>query len=223
MRYAPDVQPTGKLETNILTIHDYLNKDKYATYLADRPDLMAKIPLMAHQPVLCASCHGDNALGMPNVGEIKSLSNAMHGHHNPNNAPDITPDTDGCYNCHPGPSTKCLRDTMSQSFSLQCTDCHGDVTKVAQNPAPWLNEPKCSNAGCHGAGYDTKLPLFQNSTGHGGLYCEACHDSTHAIATSREPNDTIKFFQLQGHSGTLRECTVCHLTKPTGMFNHTAK
>jgi hypothetical protein len=222
-KYAPDVQPTGKLETNILAVHDYLNRDSYAAFLAARPDLLAKTPLMGHQPVLCASCHGDNILGMPDVGEIKSLSNAMHGHHNPDNAPDITPDTDGCYNCHPGPSTRCLRDSMSQNFSLMCTDCHGDITTVAQNPAPWLNEPKCSNAGCHGAGYDTKLPLFRQSTGHGGIYCEACHDSTHAVAASRETNDTVKFIQLQGHPGTLRDCTVCHATRPAQMFNHTAK
>jgi hypothetical protein len=217
-KYAPDVQPTGKIETNILTIHDYLNKDNYAKYLANYPDLLAKTPLMDHQPVLCASCHGSNALNMPVVGDIKNLSNAMHGHHNPDNAPDITPDTDGCYNCHPGPTTQCLRDTMSQNFSANCTDCHGDITEVAKNPDPWLNEPKCSQ--CHGSGYDTSLPLYRESQGHGGIFCEACHDSTHAITPSRESNDTIKFFQLQGHSGSLSKCTVCHATQPTGMFHH---
>ncbi len=220
-RYAPDVQPTGKVETNILTIHDYLNKDNYTIYLAGRPDLLAKTPLMDNQPVLCASCHGDNALGTPMVGQINNLSNAMHGHHNPVLVPDITPDTAGCYNCHPGPKTQCLRDTMSQNFSLQCTDCHGDITKVAQNTEPWLNEPKCGSAGCHGEAYNTTQPLYRMSTGHGGIYCEACHDSTHAIAVSREPNDAIKFLQLQGHKGTLSDCTVCHATKPTAMFNHT--
>jgi hypothetical protein len=222
-KYAPDVQPTGKVETNILAIHDYLNgvlTDNYATFLAGREDLLDKTPLMDHQPVLCASCHGSNALGMPVVGNINNLSNAMHGHHNPDNAPDITPDTEGCYNCHPGPTTQCLRDTMSQNFALNCTDCHGDITVVAQNPDPWLNEPKCSGTGCHGAGYDTSLPLYRESQGHGGIFCEACHDSTHAIATSRESNDTIKFNELQGHPGTLSKCTVCHATQPTGMFHH---
>ncbi len=217
-RYYPDVLPTGKVETNILTIHDYLNKDNYAVYLADYPDLLDKTPLMENQPVLCASCHGDNALGMPVVGAIKNLSNAMHGHHNPNNVPDITPDTNGCYNCHPGPTTRCLRDTMSQNFSADCTNCHGTITTVAQNPNPWLKEPKCSN--CHGSGYDTSQALYRQSTGHGGLYCEACHDSTHAISPSREYNDSMKFYQLQGHSGTLRDCTVCHATKPTALFTH---
>jgi hypothetical protein len=219
-RYYPDVQPTGNVETNILALHDYLNRNNYTSYLEGRPDLLAKTPLSSHQPVLCAWCHGSNALGAPVVGKVKNLSNAMHGHHNPTNAPDITPDSAGCYNCHPGPQTQCLRDTMSKDFSLNCTNCHGDITKVAQNPSPWLNEPKCSNAGCHGAGYDTTQALYRQSQGHGGLYCEACHDSTHAIAPSREANDTIKFIDLQGHAGALRDCTVCHATRPTGMFRH---
>jgi len=175
---------------------------------------------MAHQPVLCASCHASNALGTPVVRIINNLSNAMHGHHNPTNVPDITPDTNGCYNCHPGPTTKCLRDVMSQEEGMGCTDCHGDITKVAQNTNPWLNEPKCGTSGCHGAQYDTILPLYRESKGHGGMYCEACHDNTHAIATSREANDAIKFIELQGQAGTLRKCTVCHATQPAGRFQH---
>lgn len=213
---------TDSVDQNILAIHDYLNAGNYATYLADRPDLLAKTPLSDenNQPILCASCHGDNALSLPVVGDIKNLSNAMHGHHNPTNAPDITADTDGCYNCHPGPDTKCLRDTMSQNFAVSCVNCHGDITQVAANPTPWLNEPKCGNPGCHGAAYDTAVPLFQKAMGHGGVYCEGCHDSTHAVATSRETNDTLKFIQLQGHAGSLRDCTVCHATLPTDMFTH---
>lgn len=214
------ITPTGKVETNILAIHDYLNSKNYSQYLANNPDLLAKTPLLSHQPVNCDWCHGSNATGAPVVGQIKNLSNAIHGHHNPTNAPDITPDTAGCYNCHPGPVTQCLRDTMSQNFAMNCTNCHGDITVVAQNQNPWLVEPKCGNDGCHGAGYDTTQALFRQSTGHGGLYCEACHDSTHAIAPSREVNDTIKFLQLQGHPGTLRDCNVCHLTEPAGRFVH---
>ncbi len=223
------VTPTGKVETNILAIHDKINgpitvdgvfSDNYTTYLSGTPQY-SLLPLAEHQPVLCASCHNDNALGIhPNIAGVKDLSNAMHGNHNPNVAPDISPDTTGCYNCHPGPNTQCLRDTMSQNFSIGCVDCHGDITKVAQNPSPWNIEPKCGQTGCHGAGYGTTLPLYRESKGHGGVYCEGCHDSTHAIATSRETNDTTKFLQLQGHSGTLRDCTVCHLTNKPGMFKH---
>jgi hypothetical protein len=217
------ITPTGKVETNILAIHDYLNVISYTTYLVDYPDLMAKTPLMDHQPVNCDWCHGSNATGAPVVGQMNSLSNAMHGHHNPTNAPDITPDTAGCYNCHPGSTTQCLRDTMSQNFSLNCTNCHGDITVVAQNPNPWLNEPKCSSDGCHGSGYDTTQALYRQSTGHGGLYCEACHDSTHAISPSREANDSIKFMTLQGHTGSLSDCTTCHYTTPVDRFVHSPK
>jgi hypothetical protein len=62
-------------------------------------------------------------------------------------------------------------------------------------------------------------PLYRKSKGHGNLYCAACHDSPHAIAPSREPNDAIKFIALQGKDGVLRECTVCHVTSPASLGN----
>jgi hypothetical protein len=142
----------------------------------------------------------------------------MHNHHK--GLDDITPDTDGCYNCHPGPETQCLRCTMSQDFALNCITCHGTIDEVAQNPNPWLNEPRCDNTACHGAGYSLDKPLYRDSKGHGQLYCAGCHDSPHAIAKSREPNDAIKFVDLQGHPGTLRDCVSCHLTEPTDAFVH---
>jgi hypothetical protein len=203
---AYPIVPTGNVKTNILALHDYLNQGLYNP------------PLMEQRPVLCTSCHASAALGTPGLPGVKSLSNAMHSHHQ--SLPDITPDTDGCYNCHPGPQTQCLRDTMSQNFCLNCTNCHGTMDVVAQNPQPWLQEPRCSNDGCHGAGYAPDQALYQYSRGHGGIYCSGCHDSPHAYAPSREPNDGIKFMQLRGEQGTLRECTVCHATKPDQMFHH---
>jgi len=62
--------------------------------------------------------------------------------------------------------------------------------------------------------------LYRHSRGHGAIYCEGCHDSTHAIATSREPSDAIKFVNLQGEIGTLHHCTVCHATQPADIFRH---
>jgi hypothetical protein len=108
------------VETNILAIHGYLNMDNNATYLVNYPDLLAKTPLMNNQPVNCEWCHASNATGAPVVGTIKNLSNAIHGHHNPTNVPDITPDIRGCYNCHPSAETQCLHDTISQNFEMDC-------------------------------------------------------------------------------------------------------
>jgi hypothetical protein len=207
--HATGQDPGGsypRTELNILAFHDSEENTN----------------LLNSRPVLCANCHASNALGLPGVPGVPSLSNAMHGKHAEEFPVPNTMDT--CYSCHPGPTTQCLRDVMSQTVTspldpnrkMNCIDCHGDLAQVAQNPDPWLNEPRCD--GCHTPTdtqqFDQNNALYRHSTGHGGIYCEACHDSTHAIATSREQNDAIKFNQLQGHAGTLSECTVCHLTQP---------
>jgi hypothetical protein len=211
--HASGKEPGGsqpRVELNILALHDAEESTN----------------LINSRPVLCARCHSSNALAAPGVIGVPSLSNAMHSQHS-----EVIPNTlDGCYSCHPGPTTRCLRDAMSlnvtslidPSRKMNCIDCHGGIAQVAQNPDPWLNEPRCD--GCHTPtatdDYTQDQALYRFSKGHGGVYCEACHDSTHAIATSREPNDALKFIQLQGHTGTLSECTVCHLTQPTGAGPH---
>jgi hypothetical protein len=200
---------TGRVDTNILTFHDQENSDEYP---AGHQGM-----LMDRRPINCAECHADNALGAPGVAGIPSLSRAMHSKHFEEGGVPET--TDGCYRCHPGPQTRCLRDVMSQR-GMTCLSCHGNMQAVSRNPTPWLQEPRCDNAACHGTSYAQGQPLYRHSLGHGGLYCEACHDSTHAIAPSREPNDAIKFIQLQGHSGTLLECIVCHASVPAGSGPH---
>jgi len=192
---------TGKVERNILTKHD----SEDGTHL------------MNTRPVLCASCHSSNALGAKGKPDVPSLSNAMHNRH----AEVIPSTTNGCYNCHPGPTTKCLRDVMSQR-GMTCINCHGPMSQVAQNPNPWLNEPRCD--GCHNDGkHQQNNALYRFSSGHGGIYCEACHDSTHAIAPSTQPRDAIKFVALQRHAGTLDTCAVCHSTIPAGDGPHGEK
>lgn len=64
---------------------------------------------------------------------------------------------------------------------------------------------------------DTPAPghsLYRFSKGHGGLQCSACHGSTHAIYPTAHANDNISSSQIQGHGGTLGECTACHQTMP---------
>lgn len=211
--HASGKDPGGNLarvELNILAKHD----DEEGTNLLNS------------RPVLCARCHSSNALGAPGVSGVPPLANAMHSQHK-----EVVPDTlAGCYSCHPGPQTQCLRDAMSQNVTslidpnrkMNCIDCHGGMAQVALNPNPWLNEPRCDT--CHtptaAMQFNQDNALYRFSKGHGGVYCEACHDSTHAIAASREPADAIKFMQLQGHTGTLDECTVCHTTTPSGSGPH---
>ena len=101
------------------------------------------------------------------------------------------------------------------------------MERVGENPNPWLNEPRCDNAGCHAGGqYNQDQPLYRHSREHGGLYCEACHDSTHAIAPSRQANDAIKFLDLQGLNraiGASNRCYVCHTERPSAPGPHGLK
>jgi hypothetical protein len=198
---------TGRVETNILTLHDEEHAEDYPPG--------HDIPLMNRRPILCAECHASNALGAPGLPGIPNLSKAMHEKHDE----EVSNDLDGCYSCHPGPETRCLRDTMSAA-GMDCIDCHGTMHDVAENPQPWLLEPRCADSGCHGNAYQQDQPLYRQSSDHGNLYCAGCHDSPHAIAPSREPNDHIKFIALQGHAGTLGTCTVCHLNQPADPGPH---
>jgi hypothetical protein len=161
-------------------------------------------------PILCAECHSDNALGTPGHPGVPSLSQAIHEAHGE--------ETNNCYKCHPGTNTQCLRDTM-HTAGMICQDCHGSVAQVgssiAQGREPWLEEPQCGDAACHGSNYAEEAgKLFKNSKGHGGLFCSACHGSPHAIYTSEEPRDNAQIVALQGYAGILTECSVCHGVNP---------
>ena len=67
--------------------------------------------------------------------------------------------------------------------------------------------------------FAANLPLYRLSggddgsgKGHGGLSCEGCHGSTHAIWPNANPwaNDNETAIDLQGHAGTIIECSTCH-------------
>jgi hypothetical protein len=62
---------------------------------------------------------------------------------------------------------------------------------------------------------DTKIdaPVFRlGKDRHGNVACAACHGAAHAVWPNADPsaNDNVTALQLQGHTGTLHECNVCH-------------
>lgn len=166
--------------------------------------------LVNAQPVLCASCHGSPVLGTTGPGTAGVyLSQAIHSAHANRGA--------GCYDCHPGESTKCNRSLAHDNNGASdgnCTACHGDMQQVASSISsgrvPWQNEPKCVD--CHSgvAEVDTGTVLYRNATGHGGLNCAACHGSQHAMVPSREASDNYQAIQYQGEALSIGSCAVCH-------------
>jgi len=192
-------EPYANYRWNILALHD----EEEGTNL------------MGQRPVLCANCHADPILGLPGQPNVPTFSSAMHSKHAEEGVGG------NCYACHPGPNTRCLRDVMSQQpNNLWCTDCHGSLAEVG-NPSrtPWFSEPQCGT--CHGSEFaENPGSLYRRSSGHGGVYCEACHNSTHAILPSREANDNLQSMKLQGVAGPLGQCTICHLTEPVNGGPH---
>jgi hypothetical protein len=196
-------------------------------------------------PVLCAACHASNALGTTGVAGANQLTQDMHKLHGPLVYPasgttldNATSPTNSCYLCHPGQTTKCQRGAMNKTA---CFDCHGNLTKVgASTRQGWLDLPACqmchTNSNRYATTFDTtgnwrtssdtrfattpnapvaNKSLYRASTGHGNLYCSACHGSTHAEYPTLQANDNMFSTGMQGYAGKIIECTACHASMPS--------
>ncbi len=185
---------TSTVFTNILKAHD---EEESTT-------------LLSQKPVLCAKCHGSPALGTNGPGSSgKYFSQAIHGSHASKGA--------SCYDCHPGNTTKCNRSSahMGTSGNGNCVQCHGDMATVASSVktgrVPWVSEPGCVT--CHSgvSGVATNATLYRNATGHGDMFCAACHGSPHAMYPSSEARDNYQPNQYQGSKiKSIGSCGVCH-------------
>ncbi len=127
------------------------------------------------------------------------------------------------------------------TLAMSCQDCHGTMTEVgAPMRNGWLEEPTCQS--CHtgpanqnngqirftssftSPGVERVAinntfavnpgTLYRFSEGHGDLQCSTCHGSPHAIYPSAERNDSLQNELIQGHAGTVVECTTCHTATP---------
>ena len=195
--------------TSLPTAQDILRKH----------DALHGTTLMQQRPVLCASCHADNALGTSGQPGVPNLSRAMHNAHASRMAQANLQNS--CYACHPGIRAQCQRD-VHFSKGITCTTCHGDMTAVA-NPArrPWIDEPRCGS--CHqrqGFEFEQTNTLYKNSVGHENVHCAACHGAPHAITPTVTEADNLQAIALQTNPGRINQCTVCHRTQPNETFPH---
>jgi len=171
--------------------------------------------------VVCQDCHGD----MAEVGNDFSLRVSQ------DNPGDFVVDGSlrvpwasepACQSCHTGDAVNPNHPAgaivapdglrLLRAFAPDLVDVPGvpgpvQVAGTYSSPG----SPFAEDSGVN-AGGDTVATLYRLSTGHGGVKCEGCHGSTHAIWPVQNPfaNDNIAAKQLQGHGGTVTECTTCH-------------
>lgn len=109
-------------------------------------------------------------------------------------------DEPNCQSCHTGTAVK-----NSGQIRYTSSFVSPGVVRTAADQT-FATTPNAPAAGAS---------LFRFSQGHGGLYCEACHGSTHAEFPSSHNNDNVASIQHQGHAGKLIECTTCHGSSPS--------
>ncbi|HSN54052.1 MAG TPA: Ig-like domain-containing protein, partial [Candidatus Sulfomarinibacteraceae bacterium] len=129
-----------------------------------------------------------------------------------------------CQSCHGSMSTVGAAGRVGWLEQPACQSCHTGTATVNSGRIRFLSA--FDDAGdwripaddTFATDPDTPAPgfdLYRFSTGHGGLQCEACHGSTHAVFPSSHPNDNVAAEQIQGHQGTLVECSACHGSSPS--------
>jgi len=200
------------------------NGDDAPASVLEAHDSLHGTNLASQTPVRCGSCHAQAPLGALGQGQpgVSSLSQAMHLAH-ASRMEDVMAGLDGmeCYACHPGKRTRCLRD-VHYSAGMDCHNCHESMSAVGSpSRRPWVDEPRCGN--CHnkaGSTYEQPGKLYRDSVGHHGVHCAACHGSPHAITPTVVAADNMQASGIQGHTGPINTCTVCHHSQPSGEFQH---
>ena len=218
-------QYLGQLQTNGYTYQSSL----YQTAVSGTPILCAA----------CHSDNALGAPGLPGIGAESSDMHTLHGPQilqsngltlDQNSA---TSDANSCYLCHPGPTTQCKRGAMNTQL---CSSCHGNLTFAGNaSRAPWYVEPSCqmchNNSQRYTTTFDTNgqwrqttdttfatndnvpIPganLYRFSSGHGSVFCSACHGSPHAEYPSLQANDNVAPLKAQKYAAKITECSVCH-------------
>jgi len=118
----------------------------------------------------------------------------------------------GCQSCHTGDATSNLTGSHAALMAPDGIRLVQAYENATQNDGSSLAVPiEAPNSR-----FAENQKLYRLSQGHGGVKCEGCHGSTHAIwpVTPREgpfvANDNLAAIQLQGHDGKIQECDVCH-------------
>ncbi|MFO1352915.1 MAG: cytochrome C, partial [Gammaproteobacteria bacterium] len=171
--------------------------------------------------VVCQDCHGD----MQQVGNDFStkVSTATPGAFVLDGSLRVPwANEPACQSCHTGDAVtthrpvgaivakdgiRLLQAYVTKTLSVPGLPAPLKIASLIKSPSSRFAE----NQNVNGANKTVDV-LYRLSQGHGGVACEGCHNSTHAIWPNPNPfaNDNVAANQLQGHTGTLIECDTCH-------------
>lgn len=175
------------------------------------------------ETVTCQNCHGDmkavgGTVAMKAYGAINNRADKLNR--------NAWSDEPRCQSCHTGDAVSHVIPSASIP-AINATLANDNIRLIhaydrndpAASPLLAVNKRFAENDG----------KLFRYSKGHSNVSCEGCHGSTHAIwpGDSQHPNDNIAANDLQGHVGTVSECSVCHkagslpptMSGPHGLHN----
>jgi hypothetical protein len=184
--------------------------------------------------MLCNDCHGN----MQQVGNdfsrgvSPSNPNAfklnLGNYYNPASTQPRVPwaNEPGCGSCHTGDALSNLTGTAGTLANVKDAYGNSDRIRLVQawrtgdakatpivpgNKRFAENTVKTAFNGFANPGAGNPK-LYRVSTGHGGVFCEGCHGATHAEWPNGNPNanDNVTAKQMQGHTGTVIECSACH-------------
>lgn len=224
----PDMPPAIDAQGNRrdpATTRTVLEQTCYTCHPGKRTQCMRGA--MAKGGLVCQDCHGQMAQVGDDFSRDVSPTNpgAFHlaaDYYTNAQTPRVPwANEPSCGSCHTGNATDNLaggqnvlvnrNDLLGNSDGIRLLAAYRTDDAKATPIVP-VNKQFAEDVVVEGGAADGNPKLYRVSTGHGGLFCQACHGSTHAEWPSANPaaNDNIPATQLQGHSGYVAECQVCH-------------
>jgi hypothetical protein len=184
--------------------------------------------------MLCNDCHGSMEQVGNDFSRGVSPSNpsafilGVGNFYDPNSPQPRVPwaNEPGCGSCHTGDAINNLANTDGTITNVKDVYGNNDGIRLIQayltddaKATPIVPDNKRFAENTIAASFNGfanpgagNPKLYRVSTGHGGVFCEGCHGATHAEWPNGNPsaNDNVTANQLQGHTGTVVECSTCH-------------
>ncbi len=206
----PDMpQPKSTERENMTSsdVQDILQDACYSCHPGKRTQCLRGA--MAGAGIVCQDCHGN----MNQVGDDFSAN--QYAATTPGKRVPWAHEP-GCQSCHTGDAVN----NMASDTGVITADDGIRLLQAFRKNDPQAKPIIASNRRfAETRDAEGNEHLYRLSNGHGGVMCEGCHGSTHAVWPNPliGANDNLTAEDLQGHSGTLTECSVCHADANLGL------